>query len=178
MDRLRNGNRSRSVAAASTTGRHTPTNSTSSGSESFHLNAEKEIEEAFNLISEREGSAAAASAAGGDGQHHSPPTSLLGKIVHVAGMPFACAFRWTIPNITKPKPFLKFALMMAVVWLGLLTYVLVMLVETVAHCLEIPTDIIGVTVLAARCAFFDRNLHSRSAIGSHAFAPLEARPCV
>ena len=37
---------------------------------------------------------------------------------------------------------------MSIVWLGLLTYVMVMLVEKVAHCLEIPTDIIGVTVLA------------------------------
>jgi hypothetical protein len=30
----------------------------------------------------------------------------------------------------------------------------------------------------ARCAFFDRDLHSRSAIGSHAIAPHEALPCV
>jgi outer membrane protein assembly factor BamB len=29
-----------------------------------------------------------------------------------------------------------------------------------------------------RCAFFDRNLYSRSAIELHAFAPLEALPCV
>ena len=27
------------------------------------------------------------------------------------------------------------------------------------------------------CSFFDRNLHSRSAIEFHAFAPLEALPC-
>jgi chorismate synthase len=31
--------------------------------------------------------------------------------------------------------------------------------------------------LEAGCAFFDRNLHSRSAIWFHAFAPLEALPC-
>jgi hypothetical protein len=30
----------------------------------------------------------------------------------------------------------------------------------------------------ARCAFFDRDLHARSAIEFHAFAPLEALPCV
>jgi hypothetical protein len=29
-----------------------------------------------------------------------------------------------------------------------------------------------------RCTFFDRRLHSRMAIEFHAFAPLEALPCV
>ena len=40
-------------------------------------------------------------------------------------------------------------MVMSIAWLGVLTYVLVMLVEKVAHCLSIPTDIIGVTVLAS-----------------------------
>jgi hypothetical protein len=29
-----------------------------------------------------------------------------------------------------------------------------------------------------RCAFFDRGVHSRSAVEFHAFAPIEVLPCV
>ena len=37
---------------------------------------------------------------------------------------------------------------LSVTWLGILTYLLVTVVEHWAKCFEVPTDIIGVTVLA------------------------------
>ena len=70
-----------------------------SADEKVQVDADTEVAEAFSILSEQEATAAAAGASalaaggGGGGNRHAAPTSLVGKIVHVVGMPFESIFR-------------------------------------------------------------------------------------
>lgn len=44
---------------------------------------------------------------------------------------------------------------MSIIWLGVLTFALVEVVEGLAHCEHIPIDVIGVTVLAVGTSALD-----------------------
>lgn len=79
------------------------------------------------------------------------PDTIQGQILFLITLPLIAILHLTIPNCSEPekKRFFLITFGMSLVWIALFTYCMVWWASTVGEVLQIPSVVMGVTVLAA-----------------------------
>lgn len=79
-----------------------------------------------------------------------PPPTVFGKIIFGLSLPLLICFTLTVPDVRQPKlaKWYPVTMVMAVVWLGLLAELMMDGADLVACLLQIPDDVMGLTVTA------------------------------
>ncbi|XP_023930153.1 sodium/potassium/calcium exchanger 3-like [Lingula anatina] len=75
---------------------------------------------------------------------------ILKWVLFVISFPFVVLFTWSIPDCSKDhlKKWFWFSFLMSVVWIGLLSYAMIVVVERMGCILEIDTFVMGLVFIA------------------------------